>query len=512
MACFHHISRVEAEELLIKKGVVGSYLTRPSESTPSDYTLSVRLPNGVTHVRIQQKGDFYDLYGGEEFATILELIQYYIENPGQLKERNGTVIKLTKPLHTEKLATERWYHRNLQGKQAESLLLSKGTDGSYLVRASSHSLGNYVLSTRVSEEISHIIIVNKDGQMYMEGGPKFPGLPELIEYYKANTIVEKGGREVHLLQALCTTSFLPKYINRQIEELAKPNDELFGKMGFEEEYQQLQHEGTQHLFTRKEAILPQNRPKNRFKNVLPFDHNRVVLEEPEANGNSYINANYVSGEFPNSKNHYIATQGCLPATVHDFWVMVWQQKCPVIVMITNEIERGRTKCSKYWPEMGESGLYGKIRVTVLEETKLPNYMLRYFLMDNVGGGQGSRCVYQYQFQTWPDHGVPPDPSGILKFRDEINKKVKECKETSPDCGPIIVHCSAGIGRTGTYIAIDNLINLIEYQGWETEIDVQLSIQLLRSHRSGMVQTEDQYRFVYYALQQYIENVVTYVNI
>ena len=513
MACFHHISRAQAEELLLKKGTEGSFLTRPSESNPSDYTLSVRLPNSdVTHVRIQQKGDFYDLYGGEEFATILELIYYYIDNPGTLREKNGTVINLVKPLHTEELAKERWYHRSLHGRDAEVLLHSKGTDGSYLVRGSTHSPGNYVLSVRVGDETSHIIIVKKDGQFYMEGGPTFSSLSEMIEFYKMNVIVEKSGREVHLRQAFCTTSFLPMYISQHVEELRKPNDELFGKSGFEEEYQQLQHEGSQHLqFTRKEASLPQNRPKNRFKNVLPFDHSRVVLQEPEANGNTYINANYVSGD-PGSQSSYIATQGCLPATVHDFWLMIWQQHSPVIVMITNEVERGRIKCTKYWPDVGESGLYGKVRVTLLEENKMENYAVRYFLLDYAGGTQDSRCIYQFQYQSWPDHGVPPDPSGILKFMEDINSKAKECKKAETTRGPITVHCSAGIGRTGTYLMIDILIKLIEYQGWSTEIDIQRSIQSLRNYRSGMIQTEDQYRFVYYALQHFIENKTTYVNI
>jgi tyrosine-protein phosphatase non-receptor type 11 len=512
MSFFHHISRGEAEELLTRKGSEGSYLVRQSESNPSDYTLSVKLQRDVTHVRIQQKGEFYDLYGGEEFATISELIQYYMENPGNLKERNGREITLTKPLPSEDLANERYFHRNLQGRQAESLLMSKGTSGSYLMRASFHTPGSYVLSTRVTDDVIHIMIAKGNNQFYIEGGPKFDNLQELVAYYRINTIIEKGGREIYLIQPYCSTSFLPKYIGQHIQELAKPDDALFGKTGFEEEYQQIQNEGLQHLFTRKEASLPQNRPKNRFKNVLPFDHSRVVLQQSDPNENSYINANFIHGEIPNSSCAYIATQGCLPGTVHDFWTMVWQQWTPVIVMITNEVERGKNKCSRYWPNLGESGLYGKVRVTTLEESNFGTYALRYFLLDNVNGRESSRCIYQFQFLTWPDHGVPNDPSSLLKFMEDINLKQKEMRKDSPNYGPPTIHCSAGIGRTGTYIAIDILIKLIEYKGWESEIDIQQCVLKLRESRSGMVQTEDQYRFLYRALEHYIENRAIYANI
>ena len=503
MAAFHHVTRTQAEELLMSKGTLGTYLTRRSESDPKNFTLSVKQREGVTHVRIQHDGEYYDLYGGEEFASLPELIQYYTDNPGTLREKNGKVIEITKPLPRADMTSERWYHADINGPDAEVLLLARGQDGSYMVRMSVHSPGSFVLSTRVGDEVSHVKIHHKNNLFHIDSGPEFLSLNKLIEYYKEHDMIEVTGRVVSLKQPYCSTSFLPKHTARRVEELRVPNDELFGKTGFEEEYQQLQHEGTQHLYTRKEAGKPQNRSKNRFKNILPFDHTRVILKEQDASGNTYINANYVNGEVPNSLHYYIATQGPLPATINDFWSMVWQEDSKVIVMITNEIERGKNKCARYWPSLGETTTYGSIQVTTLEESQGRLYVYRNFQVEYVGRKRG-RHVTQYQFKVWPDHGVPADPSQMLELMDDVNDKVEDLKRRGETSGPLVIHCSAGVGRTGTYIVVDIITKLMEYQKFEYDIDVQRSIQCLRNHRSGMVQTEDQYRFVYYAIKAYIE--------
>uniref|UniRef100_A0A1X7TRJ0 protein-tyrosine-phosphatase n=1 Tax=Amphimedon queenslandica TaxID=400682 RepID=A0A1X7TRJ0_AMPQE len=517
VSAFHHVSRVGAEELLLSKGTVGSFLTRRSESDPKNFTLSVRQRDGVTHVRIQHDGEFYDLYGGEEFASLPELLHFYTNNPGALKEKNGKVIEITKPLPREDMSSERWYHADMSGKDAELLLLAKGQDGSYIVRTSMHSPGNFVLSTRVGDEVSHVKINHKDGSFQIDNGPAFRSLNSLIDYYKENDMVEVSGRVVSLRQAYCTTSFLPKHIEQRVEELRQPNDELFGKTGFEEEYQQLQHEGTQHLYTRKEAGKPLNRQKNRFKNILPFDHTRVVLAEPDSSGNTYINANYVNGEVPGSGNYYIATQGCLPGTINDFWSMVWQEDSKIIVMITNEIERGKNKCARYWPSKGETTLYGNIQVINIDEIQGRLYVFRKLHIEHVSKKGRGHYVVQYQFKVWPDHGVPQDPSHMLDLMDDVNRKALEIQQRGEHFGPMIVHCSAGVGRTGTYIVVDIITKMMEYNKFEYEIDVQGSVQMLRHHRSGMVQTEDQYRFLYYAIKAYIErrqslNEALYVNV
>ena len=495
---FRRISRQEAEDVLLQTETEGSFVVRPSQSNPEDYTLSVKVKKGVTHVRIQHKGDCYDCYGGEEFATLSELVQYYVENPGQLREKNGTVIILTQPIRSEEITSEHWFHGEIHGRDAEMLLLSKGQHGSYLVRTSTHSPGNFVLTARVMDEISHIMIQHIDNKFYISNGPQFNTLTELVEYYEKNNIVESDGRVVDLRMPFCCTSFLPHQIGQRVSELSKPNDKLYGKAAFEDEYQQLQDDGSRNLYSRKEGGKPENRRKNRFKNILPFDHTRVILKDPDPSGNTYINANYISGEVPNSKYSYIATQGCLPTTISDFWSMVWQEKSMIIVMITNEVERGRDKCARYWPDHKESLLFGRVKIACLNEVVHPCFVVRHFVLND------SRDVFQYQFKAWPDHGIHNNPQDILNFRENINLKMKEFIDAGHIPGPLVVHCSAGIGRTGTYIAIDIIIKLIEYQGWECEIDIQRTIQLLRTHRSGMVQTEDQYRFVYHTIQQYVE--------
>ena len=504
---FHpNLNGTDAERLLMEKGSDGSFLTRPSQHNPGDFTLSARRGNEVTNIRIQNQGDFYDLYGGEKFATLSELIQYYTENPGQLKEKNGAVIHLSNPLNCEEVTTERWYHGGINGREAEVLLMNKGQDGSYLVRSSSHSPGNYVLSARVADEVSHVIIRHRDNKFDMGGGPQFRTLNDLVEHYKKNPLIETSGRVIYLKLPFHSTSFLPLHIKQRVTELEKQNQDMYGKAGFWEEFEQMQQQECRHLYSRKEGVKPENRPKNRFKNILPFDHTRVALDaDPDVPGSTYINANYISGEIPGSEFCYIATQGCLPTTIVDFWRMVWQEKSLVIVMITNEVERGRNKCAHYWPGPEEPCMYGSLQITNLEETILPHYILRHVLVTNLSDSQKEeRHVFQYHFKAWPDHGVPQDPGVVLGFMEDINAKVADIKNESLNLGPTVVHCSAGIGRTGTYIIIDLIIKLIEHQGWDNEIDVQRSVQIARGQRSGMVQTEQQYKFVYRAILHYVE--------
>lgn len=505
---FHpNLNGMRAEALLKEKGADGSYLCRPSAQNPGDFTLSVRKGNEVTNIRIQNQGDFYDLYGGEKFATLAELIAYYTENAGQLKERNGAVINLGQPLNCEEVTSERWYHGGLTGREAEQMMLNKGQDGSFLVRASSHNPGNYVLSARIADEISHVYIRHRDGLFDMGGGPQFNSLNDLVDHYKRNPLIETTGKVISLKYPFHSTSFLPKNIKQRVSELEKQNQDMYGKAGFWEEFEQMQQQECRHLYSRKEGSKPENRPKNRFKNILPFDHTRVLLKDvdPEVPGSSYINANYISGEIVGTEKTYLATQGCLPSTINDFWQMVWQEHSLVIVMITNEVERGRNKCAHYWPGPDEPCLYGNVNVISVEETILPHYILRQFLVTNIKEGQQEeRHVFQFHFKAWPDHGVPADPGVVLGFMEDANTKTAQLKADGLNPGPTVVHCSAGIGRTGTYIIIDIIIKFIQEMGWDEEVDVQRSVQAARSQRSGMVQTEQQYKFVYRAILHYVE--------
>lgn len=184
----------------------------------------------------------------------------------------------------------------------------------------------------------------------------------------------------------------------------------------------------------------------------------------------------------------------------DFWRMVWQLNSKVIVMTTKEVERGKKKCVKYWPDVGANQNFDRVLVLTISEKKSVDYTLREFKLTR---GTESRSVYHYHFTGWPDHGVPADPGSVLDFLHEVNICQGGLQDQAND-GPVVVHCSAGIGRTGTFIVIDILLDLIKKRGLDTEIDIQSSIKLVRSKRSGMVQTEAQYKFVYLAVQHYIE--------
>ncbi|XP_078729414.1 tyrosine-protein phosphatase non-receptor type 11-like isoform X3 [Lampetra fluviatilis] len=519
---FHpNISGIEAEHLLMTRGVDGSFLARPSKSNPGDFTLSVRRNGEVTHIKIQNTGDYYDLYGGEKFATLAELVQYYTDYQGQLREKNGDIIELRFPLNCADPTSERWFHGHISGRDAEKLLTEKGRAGSFLVRESQSKPGDFVLSVRTSEDrldnneirpkITHIMIRFQDGKYDVGGGDKFDSLTDLVEHYKKNPMVETSGTVVHLKQPFNATRISASSIEHRVKELSKTADSMDkSKQGFWEEFEALQQQECKLLYSRKEGQRPESKAKNRYKNILPFDHNRVILKDGDQSipGSDYINANVITADIDNGRvgskapKRYIATQGCLQNTIVDFWRMVYQENSRVIVMTTKEVERSRNKCVRYWPEESCTKDYGYLRVYNVRELSLHDHVLRQLELTHVEHLDDTRVVWQYHFKAWPDHGVPNEPGGVLSFLDEVNRRQEGISEE----GPIVVHCSAGIGRTGTFIVIDILIDIIRQKGLDCDIDIPKTIQMVRAQRSGMVQTEAQYKFVYMAVQQYIETV------
>ena len=518
---FHpNISGIKAEELLKERGYDGSFLARHSSSTPNDFTLSVRRNTEVTHIKIQNNGEYYDLYGGEKFATLAELVQYYMENQGQLKEKNGVVIELKYPLNSEDPTTERWFHGHLSGKEAEKVLIEKGKNGSYLVRESQSKPGDYVLSVRCDDKATHVMICFHEAEENYDvgGGEKFRSLSDLIEHYRKNPMVERSGTVVHLKTPFNATRISASGLGARVNQLETEKDKRQGsKGGFWDEFEQLQQMEVRHLYSRKEGQRIENKPRNRYKNILPFDHTRIVLRDgdPQVIGSDYINANLITTEDDNLdlKKSYVATQGCLPNTVVDFWRMVWQENCRTIVMTTKEIERGKVKAVRYWPgpESPDGNhtqswdVYdGKITLKYLSQKAENDFIFREFELyhDDKDGKPMESCrrIYHYHFLPWPDYGVPSDPGSVLNFLNIVNTK----QESVKDAGPVVVHCSAGIGRTGTFIVIDIILNQIKLFGLECEIDIQKTIQMVRSQRSGMVQTEAQYKFVYMAVLHYLE--------
>nr|XP_045582718.1 tyrosine-protein phosphatase 10D-like isoform X1 [Procambarus clarkii] len=258
---------------------------------------------------------------------------------------------------------------------------------------------------------------------------------------------------------------------------------------FSEEYEALKHVG--HDLQRNAADLPVNRPKNRFTNILPYDHSRFKLQPTDdEEGTDYINANYVPGY--NSPREFIVTQGPLPSTRDDFWRMCWESNSRAIVMLTRCIEKGREKCDHYWPYDTQPVYYGDIQVTILNESQFPDWNISEF---RVCKGDICRVVRHFHFTTWPDFGVPEPPQTLVRFVRSFRERV------GPDQKPIVVHCSAGVGRSGTFIALDRILFSLRTCDY---VDIFGIVYEMRRERVWMVQTEQQYICIHQCLLAVLE--------
>ncbi|CAI9733299.1 receptor-type tyrosine-protein phosphatase T-like isoform X8 [Octopus vulgaris] len=239
-----------------------------------------------------------------------------------------------------------------------------------------------------------------------------------------------------------------------------------------------------------EATKPENTKKNRYKTILPYDHSRVRLQPDEMSSSDYINANFISNQ------RYIACQGPTQNAVTDFWRMIWQLKCNTIVMLTDIVENGKMKCMQYWPDEEHTESFGNIEVTHINTSYHSTHIHRRFIISKSGGHQNERwTIDHFYFNKWPDHGIPQHTEYILEFRNAV--RFREGTTSS-----LVVHCSAGVGRTGTYICIDILLN--EMLSGEA-IDVLACVTKLREERMHMVQKRIQLEFIYDVL---VENILT----
>ncbi|KAK0168443.1 hypothetical protein PV327_002243 [Microctonus hyperodae] len=282
-----------------------------------------------------------------------------------------------------------------------------------------------------------------------------------------------------------------------------------GDIGFSKEFELFPKETE--LYIADNSKSAENQSKNRYGNIIAYDHSRVRLlpcnGSPPNKGQDYINANYIDGW--QRSRAYIGTQGPLPSTIDSFWRMVWEQRVSIIVMITNLVERGRPKCDMYWPKEG-SETYGHVQVTLVKEDVMATYTIRTLHIRHLkikkkknGTNIGERTVYQYHYTGWPDHGVPDHPLPVLSF-------IRKSSSANPsNAGPIIVHCSAGVGRTGAYIVIDAMLKQAKSKG---EINVFGFLKHIRTQRYSLVQTEEQYIFIHDALQEAIESGETNIPI
>ncbi|XP_076999038.1 tyrosine-protein phosphatase non-receptor type 13 isoform X11 [Tamandua tetradactyla] len=226
----------------------------------------------------------------------------------------------------------------------------------------------------------------------------------------------------------------------------------------------------------------ENRRKNRYKNILPYDATRVPLGDE----GGYINASYIKIPVGKEEFVYIACQGPLPTTVGDFWQMVWEQKSTVIAMMTQEVEGEKIKCQRYWPNiLGKTTMVSdRLRLALVQMQQLKGFVLRALTLEDIQTGE-VRTVSHLNFTAWPDHDTPSQPDELLTFISYMRHVHK--------AGPIITHCSAGIGRSGTLICIDAVLGLINQ---DIEFDISDLVRCMRLQRHGMVQTEDQYIFCY----------------
>lgn len=486
------------------------------------------------------------------------------------QQQHNNSIEQSILLQPQPTTIERWFHGSVGGLEAEKLIMDKGMNGSFLVRNSKSKVGDYVLTVRTKDEttqsdkVTHVIIRNRNGKYDVGGGQRFDSLTELVNHYKKNPMVETSGTVVNMKYPFNSTKVEAYLIDGRVEELSKLSDDIeSGKDGFWEEFEQLQHQECKVLFNRKVGQELRNINKNRYKNILPYDYTRVILNKTNLDNQTvatlvalnqnnnqqqdltsdvpedsdYINASHIKlvdeesqlspqvKPVPFSKR-YIATQGPLQNTIDDFWLMIWQQQVSVIIMVTQEVERGKNKCCKYWPNLNSLPMYCKqIKVETIVDSSSQsgedinftdngnktavgnnnNYVYREFV---VTFETQARKVAHWHYTAWSDLNIPSDPTNILDFLEDINSHRQQASTNKSFTQneldhPIVVHCSAGIGRSGTLIVIDMIIDQLKNNLLTYEIDIQRIVRTVRAQRSGLVQTETQYKFVYLAIQNYI---------
>ncbi|XP_076597702.1 receptor-type tyrosine-protein phosphatase V-like isoform X1 [Chaetodon auriga] len=258
--------------------------------------------------------------------------------------------------------------------------------------------------------------------------------------------------------------------------------------GFKQEFEELNDVGRD--LTTRVGDSQVNREKNRYPYILPYDHCRVRLSAQNSDPYSdYINANFVPGG--GSERDFICTQGPLHSTVADFWRMVWEQNVRIIVMVTALRHKSTVLCEKYWPLERGTVYHGLIQVTTVSRKQGPDYFITTINLRQ-RDCPTDRTVTHYYYPSWPDRGTPTDPSSLCAFTEHVRQSL----EAIPRLGPAVVHCSAGVGRSGTFVA---LLWLMQLCARGIRPDVRAAVEDLRLHRMWMVQNLEQYIFVYQSL-------------
>ncbi|KAJ8332433.1 hypothetical protein SKAU_G00426060 [Synaphobranchus kaupii] len=391
---------------------------------------------------------------------------------------------------------------NIQGQYTDSVFSqpSRTADGRRLTRDEEIILG-VLLSVFLAGLLILIIYASvRIHQKQKEGGTYSPREAEIIDTkFKLDQLIavadlelkeEKLNRyssfffrrkEIFVIQLLSYRKSL-KPVNKKsflqhVEDLCA-NDNV----KFQEEFSELPK--LLHDLATSDADLPWNRSKNRFTNIKPYNNNRVkLLSEPGVPGSDYINASFVSGYL--CPNEFIATQGPLPGTVADFWRMIWETRSRTIAMLTQCFEKGRIRCHQYWPEDNKPvTVFGDIVITKLTEDVFPDWTVRVLKVERHGDYM---VVNHFNFTSWPEHGVPESSTTLIQFVKSIRG------HRGHDNTTMVVHCSAGVGRTGVFIALDHLVQHVSDHDF---VDVYGLVAELRSERMCMVQNLAQYMFLH----------------
>ncbi|XP_073975443.1 tyrosine-protein phosphatase non-receptor type 2-like isoform X2 [Rhodnius prolixus] len=270
--------------------------------------------------------------------------------------------------------------------------------------------------------------------------------------------------------------------------------EIDARKGWAQFYQEIRAESLKNDFTTLAATKNKNKNLNRYRDVSPYDHSRIVLTKGRCD---YINANLV--KVVKADRQYILTQGPLQQTTGHFWLMVWEQKSLAIIMLNRIIEKNQEKCHQYWPigriNGGEDSLILTdvgLQIDYISEVEASYYTTRTLELKDLDSGE-SRNILQFHYTTWPDFGVPQSPTAFLRFLSAVRRS-----GTLEEGGPPIVHCSAGIGRSGTFCLVDSCLVLMKKYG-NNSVKVKELLMEMRQYRMGLIQTPDQLRFSYLAI-------------
>eukprot|EP01094_Clydonella_sp_ATCC50884_P001557 TRINITY_DN1116_c0_g1_i1.p1 TRINITY_DN1116_c0_g1~~TRINITY_DN1116_c0_g1_i1.p1 ORF type:complete len:365 (-),score=97.04 TRINITY_DN1116_c0_g1_i1:179-1273(-) len=293
-----------------------------------------------------------------------------------------------------------------------------------------------------------------------------------------------------------------RFLRRHVAHLGLPAENGKGD-GFSAEFNTLERtsDALRVEYSAKAAELEVNKRKNRYGNVMPWDHTRVVLPGTQESGEDYINANYIRHVL--GGRCYIASQGPLSSTINDFWRMVWSERTQIIVMLTRIKENDRMKCSRYWPLRSRES-YGSIVVEPKETQLIINDFVelrRFHVSNSDEPDAGTREIFQFQYEEWPDHGTPECTDTFRTLMSTVDEYQKD------ESIPLVIHCSAGIGRTGTFCTVHSVMHSIRQSspGEPYELNLPKIVMMMRRDRSGMVQTKEQYEFCYAAILEALEN-------